>query len=427
MKSNSALDSTTKQLAETGCTSHFSNRSDRIDLLLILKGVACLAIVAAHCNIPRQSLLLFGKYDLTWLIYSDSLAAVWIFFTLSGYLIGKAFYTKRYSTSQSELLRFWRSRALRIMPLYYTMVLVVAIFVHPEVLKPEFREALIRVLTFTYHPFATTPPFNFNAPIWFISTQVQFYLLAPFLYLGIEKLLQVKNKRNLLLTILIIFATCFTIKNSIWIIHGRDIGRVKDGLAAFYRYWYTPIYTNIDIFLIGFLLNPLILLTTHKSSPQELSESLDDRPTSQRSLKRFACLVLTTWLVVAAYYRYHGGPLPYVSYWFFAVMTAATIAFFVYAFEQETYTQPFQKQAFSLKKLIQNPLSFIEFVGALSYGIYLWHYPIFLKIQPLIASSIPLVGFLTRFAIVLITSTLVAAITYYLIELPFARLKISAR
>jgi peptidoglycan/LPS O-acetylase OafA/YrhL len=68
---------------------------NRLDPLLVLRGLACLMVTIIHCNPPRNSILFHGL-DLSWLCFSNGLVAVWIFFCLSGYLMGKAFYTGRY-------------------------------------------------------------------------------------------------------------------------------------------------------------------------------------------------------------------------------------------------------------------------------------------------------------------------------------------
>jgi len=104
-----------------------------VDPLLSLRGFACLMVVMAH-SIPPKSTIYYHNYDLTWLIFSAGGVAVRIFFCLSGYLIGKAFYNQRYTTQLKGLINFWRNRALRIFPLYYFSVIILGlIFYLPQI------------------------------------------------------------------------------------------------------------------------------------------------------------------------------------------------------------------------------------------------------------------------------------------------------
>ncbi|MGB3655227.1 MAG: acyltransferase family protein, partial [Rivularia sp. (in: cyanobacteria)] len=67
-------------------------KNNRLDALLALRGFACLMVVTIHCAPPRKSIIYDG-FDLSWLMFSHGAIAVWIFFVLSGYLMGKVFYT----------------------------------------------------------------------------------------------------------------------------------------------------------------------------------------------------------------------------------------------------------------------------------------------------------------------------------------------
>lgn len=93
--------------------------------------------------------------------------------------MGKAFYTKRYTADVPGVINFWRNRLLRICPLYYFAVLISALFVYTDILKIENWGYLFRIITFTYNH--SLPPI-WNGAMWSLSTEVQFYILVPFLY-----------------------------------------------------------------------------------------------------------------------------------------------------------------------------------------------------------------------------------------------------
>ena len=55
---------------------------------------------------------------------------VWMFFTLSGYLMGKGFVTGRHSVDREGLKKFYRNRVLRILPIYFISIFLVSVFVN---------------------------------------------------------------------------------------------------------------------------------------------------------------------------------------------------------------------------------------------------------------------------------------------------------
>jgi hypothetical protein len=105
-------------------------------------------------------------------------------------------------------------------------------------------------------------------------------------------------------------------------------------------------------------------------------------------------------------------------------LTAIIISFFIFVFESNSYQNFCINEQLSFASILKNPLRVLEIFGVLSYGIYIWHTPIIFKTLPIITSSIPIEIFYTRLTATLILSTLLAVVTYYLVERPAAQLKI---
>lgn len=160
----------------------FNHQANNLDVLLALRGIACLMIVITHCS-PARNVISYQANDWSWILFCHPGVAVWMFFCLSGYLMGKAFYSGRYYTDIVGIINFWRNRALRIFPLYYFSLLILIIFVYPDTLRISNWVYIWRLITFTYQPFIVNPTIPSNEALWSLSTEVQFYLLVPFIYL----------------------------------------------------------------------------------------------------------------------------------------------------------------------------------------------------------------------------------------------------
>ena len=238
-----------KECPKVGCND--------VDALLALRGVACLAVVIHHCNPPRNSIVYHG-YDLSWIICSPGGIAVWIFFCLSGYLMGKAFYTNRYEINLSGVVNFWRNRILRIAPLYYFAVVILALFVYTDILKIENWGYLVRIVMFTYNH--ALPP-AWNGAFWSLSTEFQFYLVIPFIYSYLSKYLV--SKKKILFAAVSTISFVFSIKLFLWILFRYQLTE-SQGFGI--KYWYTPLLMNMDLFLSGFFVSSFINLPHKKTS-----------------------------------------------------------------------------------------------------------------------------------------------------------------
>ena len=102
-----------------------------------------------------------------------------IFFTLSGYLMGKAFLTGRYQLNKNGILIYYVSRWIRIFPLMFFVFLFFCMLVYPNILRHEFLSSF-RVLGFSYY--ADVLPYDGISAMWSLSIEFQYYLIAPFVF-----------------------------------------------------------------------------------------------------------------------------------------------------------------------------------------------------------------------------------------------------
>lgn len=144
-----------------------------------LRGVTAVAVVLFH----------MGWLWCGWL-------GVWVFFTLSGFVITRSLLRTEAEGARVSALGFYRGRAARILPLYLSAVAVgsVVLGVQGWVLgRPEARSLLEQVpwlLTGTYNVYRAIPE-ALNTPLfghlWSLSVEEQFYLLFPLIFLGLGR------------------------------------------------------------------------------------------------------------------------------------------------------------------------------------------------------------------------------------------------
>jgi|GEM_PF-544108 len=419
--------------------------SNHFDALLALRGLACFMVVVIHTTPPRESITYMG-YDLSWVIFSHGWVAVWIFFCLSGYLMGKAFFTERYKIGVAGTLNFWRNRILRIFPLYYFAVLLLALFVYPDILKIENWGYLLRLCTFTYNQ---SLPVLFAFPFWSLSTEIQFYIFVPFIYSLLRN--QLRSPRQILCVSATIFLIASLIRLMTWI---SFYAQLHDQYGYLAKYWYSPLIGNIDIFMYGFLANAWIIAIktcktnkidkAQKNIDSELEANQDIQDYSARSInikvsnliiKIVAIGLMVSLYIFSSYHFYFyenwnipdhigKGVVTATSFFVMPIITSIVTTFFILAFESDVYQKFQNHEKLSFNSILRNPLRVLEIFGHLSFGVYIWHRPIIDKISPIFTSSIPIESFYARLTAVIFFSCLFAAVTYFIIELPASRLKV---
>jgi peptidoglycan/LPS O-acetylase OafA/YrhL len=393
--------------------------SHGLDALLSLRAIGCLMVLVAHCQPPREFLSVLG-YDLSWLFFAGGGIAVRMFFVLSGYLMGKAFYTGRYLLNYRSILEFYRNRLLRIAPLYYFAIFFLAIFVYSQSLAIENWGYLLRLLTFTYNH---SLPLLFNAPLWTLSTEVQFYLVVPFIFALLQPRLRRLHEITIAAIAVVVFVSIYR-----WVIW---ITPLKMNLIA---YWYTPLIANLDIFLLGFLVNPLLRCDRVRLGWESWTLKYNFWKSWQSPIAIAPIALLYLWTSFHIYYGelrnlpgHPGGIQTAIAFFLFPTMTAIATAIFIATVElnppMEAGDRPPNSSKLSLQTCLNNPLRIIEVFGHLSYGIYVWHWPILAQITPLFTSDLPLESFTRKLIATFLLSTVVAIVTFYLVERPAARWK----
>lgn len=141
-----------------------------LDTVTILRAISCLIIITIHAPLPAS--LIHAPLGIT--IATIGFTGIYAFFFLSGYILGKRYLEKKYSLSLSGILTFYWKRLKKIAPLYF-IILFILYFLTPEN-TPGKTQEFIRLLLFIA---PEKIHLSGGSYLWFISTIMQMYLLAP--------------------------------------------------------------------------------------------------------------------------------------------------------------------------------------------------------------------------------------------------------
>lgn len=330
-----------------------------------LRGAAVAAVLVFHAGPP------------TWM--PGGFLGVSLFFTLSGYLITTLVLAEVHRDQGMGLAAFWSRRVRRLIPALLLVVLAVAVMARLTTLGRGIRGDIIGALTYTTNwlEIARGQAYGdlFRAPsplvhLWSLAIEEQFYIVLPLVAWALARRSPDRLRRNLTIgavgiTIVGFFATVFT----------------NDATLAYYG----TIHRAPEI-AIGALL------------------ACATRPSTERSpvwLTRvaFGALAITVFLWCTTHVSdgwVTGGGL---------VLFAGLSAVLVRAASRPGPVA----NAFSVAPLRK--------LGLISYGLYLYHWPIVVLLSPPRVHLAPVPLFIVRVAL----SLGLAILSYVFIEQRFRR------
>lgn len=362
-----------------------------LDPLLTLRSVACLTVVLGH-----EFLCVFCPSDLperlragSWLrlLIPSPWAGVWLFFILSGYLMGKGFYSGRYQLTSESVLTFLGNRLVRIVPLYWCVVLLVYPLFDPAVFHPRNLWALITLLTFGDQ--ASLPHKTIGA-LWSVSTEMQFYLLVPLFFFGLQRLVG-QNARRAGLAVM-------GLAVGGW---GLRVALLQGLRPASARLIYQPLISNLDLFLIGMLLNPI--------SQAVRSEGSRLAPYLTRNLGLLLLGGVSVGMSVLSS-SYAFAPL-HQFFTFGPTLVIGPVAAIILCFEAPAVAD-------RASKFTERIYRVGERIGLLTYSVYLCHEPILIAVRMLAPAVLTWPLALGWVALSLSLVGLVSSALYYTIEVP---------
>ena len=346
-----------------------------------LRAIAVVAVLFYHAEVP-------------WL--PGGFLGVEVFFVVSGYLITALLLGEIDRTGRVDLRSFWTRRARRLLPalgFYLLGALVLAVTIADDVLDELIDGSWAAVLYVAnwyavFNDISYTDAFgrpSFLHHLWSLAVEEQFYLLWPLLVIGGLRFL---GRRRMIAAIGIGILASTAL---MWVLY--------EPLADPLR-----IYYGTDTRAAGLLVGAGLAFVWRPWEHPTRRPEIEQR-------RRFVAFVLSAVGLVGvlrAFVVYdlspiEADPLFRGGFLITSLSTAALIAGLV---------------------LARNPLSstlsgpVMGWLGSRSYGIYLWHWPIFMVTRPRVDTDLDGVVLLVlRFALTFV----VAEVSWQLVEQPLRR------
>jgi len=350
-----------------------------------LRGWAILLVVAFHAfgistsqtdhGLPEDSAL--------WLrIAGAGNTGVTLFFVLSGFLLSLPFIEALKSNRRISIGRFYIARLLRIVPLYYSAVLVAWLVSRNSI-------ATLKALLFIHIGFDMFP---YSVPWWSLTTEMQFYLLLPWLMLALRWQLGRWLVGGVLATWL--GAHCFYL------------------LAQQQRGWPQIFWLEASLFGRG-----TAFLCGGLCGWFYLSRGFAHRVRSRKLGATVSLALLVTLLTLLQWYGLKGQiPAQRILPLYHDLETLIWAGLMLCSLTQTG----------SFARVLLNPA--MEHFGKISYSLYIVHVPIFVfcitRAKQAVGSSF---SWDTRIALAIVASFvlswLLAILCYRMIERPFLKLK----
>jgi peptidoglycan/LPS O-acetylase OafA/YrhL len=355
-----------------------------------LRAIAFLLVFALHT----------GYLEIGWV-------GVSLFFVLSGFLItGILLDMKNALVSKDYFTKFYGRRFLRIFPLYYFYLFLVVV-VCTGLISLHYRPRYMQIaldqiwyaVAYVYDFFFATAAFknsNFLDHFWSLSVEEQFYILWPFLILRVPE----KSLKKLFLAF-IFMGPAFRL--GFYFVHASGI--FSSFLAESPAQAIYPLpFSHMDAFALGAYISRFSI------------------PRAKQQF--FILLALVPMTGFTAQYLATGeiGPFSAFGYplqlpnsyqfiWGYSLINYL-FAVLIYGVAREKWLVRF---------LEVRPLGYL---GKISYGLYVYHFPIIWFSARIVDLGIPLsIAKPLSASIALLATIIVASLSYFLLERPALNLK----
>lgn len=357
------------------------SRRIRLDGYRALGALAVLSFHAYQFNRrPGGAWPLEGSYWHEVMLSTDLFVS--LFFVLSGFLLGLPYVRSSLGDAKPRGARvFLLRRVVRIVPLYYLVVLLVWAISTPRL--PGDWQDLVLHLTFT-HVYSEHKIFYTDGPAWSLAVEVHFYLLLAVLGALAQRVCRRLETRRARLTVLlagigVLMAISMAYKLVAWLVWHSP--------STDWPVWFGPL-AKLDVFAVG------MLLAVASAAGVELRS---------RAVRWLAVAAGGTVIVLTQVTRPgSGSPEPFVH-----ICVAIGCALVISSTALTAGEQP--------RWLQWRPLAA---VGVASYSLYLWHEPVLrvLHSAGLLPAKTEPLAFTVTAGLLIAVSVPVALVSYRIFE-----------
>jgi peptidoglycan/LPS O-acetylase OafA/YrhL len=349
-----------------------------------VRGVAVLAAVVWHVLrlYPAATVTPDSVPVLLW-PFGALRFCVDVFFVLSGFLVIRSWQSIRQRASAPRAwFAFITRRAARILPAYWVSLAILVPLVAP-VLFEQPRRLLAFVTLNQYVKFWL--PERVNVVYWSLTTEWHFYLLVPLVSFLLVRVGRIP-----------VLSACL-VTSVLWYLHPP------------FRLPASFVFGRLDQFVFGAIVGQLVV-----------SHMLGDRSFLLRVVqhRRVPIVIIGGLLALGTY---HGSSLGMGRRSLLDAMLHPLVGFLVAAALLRMLTG-------SPPRLFTNATA--RFFGLISFGLYIWHYPILEHGRGLQSMAVPLPSWLWSSMVVAMlfaVGVAAATVSYFAIERPFVRRKKTSR
>ena len=288
-----------------------------------------------------------------------------IFFVISGFLIvGKLI--RESSRGRIRYGRFIAERFLRIFPALLVCVLltlIAALFVHPDVLAGmklntiaalSFTTNIVQLLTGGSYENIISP--NLFQHTWFLALEMQFYILIPLLVIAILAIS--KDHKNAVKKLAVIFLLLAITSDILLAIYGGIMG-LQDRA-----------YFAIDSHMGAFCLGAAFAAFNHL---------VPRTPRTPKLIPTAGVLISLATILILSFKLDYANPMTYFFGLPFTSFLTAVMLFCIIKLQPNIHT----------RHKPTNLVRILEWLGSLSFGVYLFHYPLHILLPNLLPANAP--------------------------------------
>ncbi|TGL37145.1 acyltransferase family protein [Leptospira perdikensis] len=388
----------------------FKKNKKEINELYGIRALSCYLVILFHCF--AFSIESFPSHYAPYLNNAQNVEFLMsLFFVISAFLVSTSFSRE---LERASFVESWKNfvikRSLRIFPAFY-VILSVTILIMAGILKKSqgtesasvFAEGLVGLklkLSYWWTDLAYISNYFPNRIMvhgWSLSMEEQFYLAMPIVFLFYTKVLTNRNQKFIFLTLLLLFPNFiryYYFQNSKF-----------ESFDIYVQTLFHPIHTHFEPFVYG-----ILLMELWRSG--KISTEIKGLKTAFyiifSILFSIFCYVCTLEFSEAKEY--------------FVVYRISFYSFFAFVIVFGAVGGFFSKISFFLA----NP--FLVFIGKLSYGIYLVHMLVnttvmLTVLDHKIVENNDFLRLIKASFISLFISTIIALVSYLVIEKPFLKIR----